>query len=199
MCPPLICTSKHEYLIKMVDDRLVVENPGGFPPFVTPENIYDMHQPRNPFIMDALFYMKFVQCAHEGTRRIRDDMRKSGLPEPIFSQKEVGNALVQVTMRNDIEHRKVFVDTDAFMVLGERLSKDLDDTERRIVNFIAANRTINVTQTSNLINRRWQYCKKVLTRLVEKGILDHMHDPLVERDANQYYALKKKFSDRVRS
>ncbi|CCJ06654.1 ATP dependent DNA helicase RecG [Methylocystis sp. SC2] len=34
--------------VKMFDDRLVVESPGGFPPFVTADNIYDMHQPRNP-------------------------------------------------------------------------------------------------------------------------------------------------------
>ena len=184
--------------VKMFDDRLVVESPGGFPPFVTPDNIYDMHQPRNPHLMDALFYMKFVQCAHEGTRRIRDDMKKSGLPEPVFAQKEVGNALVQVTLLNDINHRKVFVDSDAFKILGEKLSKSLDDNERRIVNFIAENRTINVTQASNLINRRWQYCKKVLTRLTENGILDRIHDAKVERDSSQYYTLKKRFSDRFK-
>jgi len=58
--------------VKTFEDRLVIESPGPFPPFVTPENIYDMHQPRNPQLMDALFYMDFVKCAHEGARRIRD-------------------------------------------------------------------------------------------------------------------------------
>ncbi len=158
-----------------------------------------MHQPRNPHLMDAMFYLKFVQCAHEGTRRIRDYMRKSGLPAPIFAQKELGGTLVQVTLKNDIDHRKMFVDTDAFNVLGETLAKSLDDYERRIVNFIAENRTINVTQASNLINRRWQACKKILTGLVSRGIIDHIHSNTVERDASQYYALKKKFSDRLKS
>lgn len=184
--------------VKMFDDRLVIESPGGFPPFVTPENIYDMHQPRNPHLMDAMFYLKFVQCAHEGTRRIRDYMKKSGLPEPIFAQKEIGGALVQVILKNDIDHRKVFVDTDAFNVLGEALAKSLNDAERRIVNFVAENRTINVTQTSNLIGRRWQACKKILTSLVERGMLDHVHSAKIERDSAQYYTLKKKFSDKIK-
>lgn len=185
--------------VKMFDDRLVIESPGAFPPFVTPQNIYEMHQPRNPHLMDAMFYLNFVQCAHEGTRRIRDEMKRVGLPAPVFSQKEFGHVLVQVTLRNDIEHRKVFIDSAAFEVLGEALSKSLDDNERRVVNFIAENRTINVTQTGNLINRRWQFCKKLLTKLCEKGILDHFHDKKIERDSNQYYTLKKKFSDRLKA
>lgn len=183
--------------VKMFDDKLVIESPGGFPPFVTPENIYDMHQPRNPHLMDAMYYMKFVQCAHEGTRRIRDYMEKSGLPAPVFSQKELGNVLVQVILKNDAEHRRIYVDSQAYRVLGATLSKALNENEKRIINFVAENRTINVTQTGNIINRRWQFCKKLLTGLVDRGILDHFHDPKIERDRNQYYTLKKKFSDKI--
>ena len=49
--------------VKMFDDRLVVESPGAFPAFVTPKNIYDMHNPRNPYLMEGMFYMRFVKCA----------------------------------------------------------------------------------------------------------------------------------------
>jgi ATP-dependent DNA helicase RecG len=184
--------------VKMFDNRLVIESPGGFPPFVTPQNIYDMHQPRNFWLMDALFYLKFVECAHEGTRRIRDYMKQQGLPAPLFAQQEVGSALVQVTLKNDIEHRKEFIDTDAFRILGEKLSNSLSDTERRLVNFVAENRTINVTQAVGLTAMRWHRCKTILTALVQRDILDHIHDPVIERDRSQYYVLKKKFSDRIR-
>jgi ATP-dependent DNA helicase RecG len=34
--------------VKMFDDRFEVESPGGFLPFVNPQNIYDQHEPRNP-------------------------------------------------------------------------------------------------------------------------------------------------------
>ena len=56
--------------VKMFDDRLVIESPGGFPPLVTPENIYDVHHRRNWWIMDALFFLDYVQCENEGTKRI---------------------------------------------------------------------------------------------------------------------------------
>jgi len=86
--------------IKMFDDRLVIESPGGFPPFVTPQNIYETHNPRNPCLMDALYYLKLVKCAAEGTKRIRKEMRDMDLPEPEFKQDNISNTLVRVTLRD---------------------------------------------------------------------------------------------------
>jgi ATP-dependent DNA helicase RecG len=183
--------------VKMFDDKLIIESPGGFPPLVTPQNIYDMHQPRNPHLMDAMFYMRYVQAAHEGTRRMRDTMKQMGLPEPIFLQKEMGSTLVQVLLKIDIEHRKVFVDSDAFRALGPSVANSLSEYERRIINFVVENRTINVTQASNLIGRRWHSTKKILTALAGRGILDHVHSHTAERDAFAYYTLSKRLSDRI--
>lgn len=159
--------------VKMFDDKLIIESHGGFPPFVTPENIYDMHQPRNPHLMDAMFYMRYVQAAHKGTRRMRDTMKQMGLPDPIFLQKEIGSALVQVLLKNDIEHRKVFIDSDAFRALGASIANSLNEYERRIMNFVVENRNINVTRAGDLIGRRWHFSKKILKEMVERGILNH--------------------------
>ena len=100
--------------IKMFDDRLVVESPGAFPPFVTPQNIYNSHHPRNPHLMDALFYLEFVKCHNEGTRRMRDAMQDMKLPSPQFEQKNVndGSRSVRVTLKNDRKQRKVWIDSD---------------------------------------------------------------------------------------
>lgn len=184
--------------IKMFDDRLEVESPGGFPPLVNSDNIYEMHVPRNPHLMDALFYMKYVQAANEGTRRIRDAMARLGLPAPNFRQTQANAAHVRVTLKNDIEHRKAFVDSDAFKVLGEVLSSSLNEYEKRIVNHLAERGTINVTEAARIGGKRWQAAKKVLAGLVERGILDHVHHPTIERDANAYFVLKKRFSDKLR-
>lgn len=184
--------------IKMFDDRLEVESPGGFPPMVTPDTIYDTHFPRNPHLMDALFYLRFVQCAHEGSRRIRDSMQRFGLPAPRWTQTEVNSTIVRITLKNDVEHRKEFVDTDAFLVLGEELSGTLSEPERRIVNHIAEHRSVNVTEASRIIDRRWQFTKKLLLGLAARGILDHVHSATVERDASAYFVLKKRFTDRLK-
>jgi ATP-dependent DNA helicase RecG len=184
--------------IKMFDDRLEVESPGGFPPLVTPENIYDVHVPRNPHLMDAMFYMRFVLCEHEGTRRIRDTMAGLGLPEPTFVETTSTSAFVRVTLKNDVEHRKQFIDSDAFEVLGAALSATLTPIERRIVNYIAEHGTINATEASRLTGVRWHTIKKTLSSLVDRNIVDHVHSATVERDRHAYFTLKKRFVDRLR-
>lgn len=186
-------------VIKMFDDRLEVESPGGFPPLVTPETIYDMHVPRNPHLMDAMFYLRFVLCTHEGTRRIRDSMSRLGLPAPIFAETTSTAAHVRVMLKNDEEHRRQFVDSDAFQVIGETLAATLNEYERRIVNYVAEHSTINVTEAARLSGKRWQAAKKTLSSLTDRNILDHVHSKTVERDANAYFVLKKRFSDRLRT
>jgi ATP-dependent DNA helicase RecG len=185
-------------VIKMFDDRLEVESPGGFPALVNPSNIYEMHVPRNPHLMDAMFYLRFVLCAHEGTRRIRDSMTRLGLPDPVFTEITSTSAMVRVVLKNDVEHRKQFVDSDAFHVLGETLSNTLNEYERRIVNYVAEHNAINVTEAARLGGKRWQAAKKTLIGLTERQILDHVHSNTVERDANAYFVLKKRFTDRLR-
>ena len=175
--------------VKMFDDRLVVESPGGFPGLVTPENIYDMHHPRNPRLMDAMFYLQFVRCAHEGTRRIRDSMAQLNLPAPEFAQKEIAHALVQVTLRNNIKQRKVWIDSDASAIVGETLSKILSDDERRVINFLAENDTINVSQVQRLTKRSWTYSKKLLEKLRKMGLVHHQKRTDLDRDPKALYRL----------
>ena len=113
--------------IRMFDDRLEIESPGGFPPLVTPQNIYEIHHRRNYFLMDALFYLDLVKGENEGTRRIRDEMKAMSLPEPDFSSKnaELGNAMVRVTLLNDSERRNLligggFIDQKRVVHLAEK-------------------------------------------------------------------------------
>lgn len=76
---------------------MVVESPGAFLPPTTADTVFDAHNPRNPNIMWALYYFDFVQCAFEGTRRMRNEMRAANLPDPIFVQKTSGTFQVSVT------------------------------------------------------------------------------------------------------
>lgn len=178
--------------VKMFDDRLMIESPGGFPPFVTPENIYESHHPRNPQLMNALQFLDFVKCANEGTRRMRDSMLSSNLPQPDFSQRESehpGHTLVRVTLRNNIKQRRVWVDSDASSMIGEAKAKELTQEEHRAVNFVAEHQSINVSQLHQLIGRRWPYSKKLLMKLVRMGIFKHVHKRGKGRDPNAHFIL----------
>ncbi len=177
--------------VKMFDNRLVIESPGGFPPFVTPENIYDTHRPRNPYLMEAMRHLDFVKCAHEGTRRMRAVMSKMSLPDPEFQEKESGSFRVRVTLRNNVHQRKAWVDVDVTEVIGTLLAQQLDENEKRFVNFIAEHGELNVTEAGRLSRLSWATAKKILMKLVERGILRHDRRRDIDRDPHARFRLNK--------
>jgi ATP-dependent DNA helicase RecG len=176
--------------VKMFDDKLVIESPGPFPPFVTPSNIYTTHHPRNPFLMDAMYYLKFVKCANEGTRRIKEEMLGMELPEPEFKQDDKDSAVVRVTLRNNIKQRKVWIDADVAEVLGAQIANSLSEKEKRCINFIAENGQISVSDVQRLTHMSWPASRKILGKLVEQGILEHKHRNDVSRDPKARFKLR---------
>lgn len=119
--------------VKMFDSKLIVESPGGFPGFVSPENIYSLTCPRNPHLMEAMYFLEFVKCANEGTRRMKELMERGGLPQPEFEQKQVQNVSVSVTLRNNVKLRTAWVDKDASDLVGKSLWTGLTEHEKRAI------------------------------------------------------------------
>jgi ATP-dependent DNA helicase RecG len=182
--------------VKMFDDRLVVESPGAFPPFVTPDNIYNSQHPRNPNLMKAMFYLDFVKCHNEGTRRMRDAMQGRRLPLPKFEQKEVaaGYISVRVTLQNNRKQRKVWIDSDVTKFVPEHLAKDLSQEETRILNRIVEHGSINVNECHRLLPhiKTWHSVKKLLMRMTDKGLLVHKHRNDIERDPDACFVLPER-------
>jgi len=179
--------------VKMFDDRLVVESPGPFPPLVTPENIYDTHQPRNPKLMDAMFYLKFVKCAHEGTRRIRDTMAEMQLPKPEFRLSEIGHSIVRVTLRNNIKQRRTWIDQDVSQVVSEALAAGLNENERLVLNWLAVNQKVSVSDANKLLPLSWPSAKQLLLGLAKKRVLQYVRFKPFEhnvRDPNAFFRLR---------
>ena len=183
--------------IEMFYDRLVIESPGAFPPFVTPENIYDTQHARNPKLMDAMLYLGFVKFANEGTKRIRDEMLAVNLPTPLFQQKEVaGGYSVRVTLRNNYKHREPWIDSDVSTILGDAISKTLSPEESRAINFIKQHGKINVSQLHDLVPstvKTWHTCRKILIGLTEKGILEYRHRTDIPKDPKAHFVMAALF------
>jgi ATP-dependent DNA helicase RecG len=113
------------------------------------------------------------------------------LPKPEFSQKEVASEFdsVRVTLRNNIKLRKVWVDSEADNRLG-KIARELNPMQLRIVNYVAEHGSINVTQAQKLFaGKRWHTVKRVLTAMVDKEILLHVHSDKVARDSHAVYRL----------
>jgi len=157
--------------VKMFDDRIEIESPGGFPPFVTPENIYTTHHPRNPILFDAMQLLGYVRGAREGTRRMRDLMIQNELPLPEFVQKSGSSHSVMVRLKNDYKQRKAWLDSDAVAVVGETLFSQLTQDEKRAINFVSERGSISVSDLQRLTQGTWPSAKKTLEILKQRGIL----------------------------
>lgn len=175
--------------VKMFDNRLVVESPGGFQPPTTAETVYDSHNPRNPHLMTALFYLDFVKCAHEGARRMRDTMEQASLPTPIWEQKDLSGHLVRVTLRNNVEHHKEFIDADVEVPISTEVYRSLSEREKTLINAIADGRTINVTDASKLLGVNWRTAKKTLESLECKEICKAVGNKGKQRNPRSGYKL----------
>ena len=177
--------------VKMFADRLEVESPGPFPAFVNAENIYEVqHTPRNPFLMEGMFYMKFVKCAREGTRRMKAVMLEHELPIPEFRQESAGRSAVKVTLRNKTKQRRVWVDSDVAMQVGAQIAQTLEPNEKRCLNWCAEFGKISVSDAVRLIGGDWGTMKKLLERLVNRGILERVHRKDIARDPKAHYVLR---------
>jgi ATP-dependent DNA helicase RecG len=177
--------------IRMFDNRLEVESPGGFIPPVTAETIYDYHTPRNPLMMDGLRYLKFVRCANEGTRRMRSLMRDLGLPDPMFRESRGPIAQVMVTLNNDIEHRRVWVDRGLDGLVGEQLAKALTQEEKRVLNYLAENGRMTVSDTFRVTTvKTWHTARKIMDGLLNKGLIREVREPKI-RDPKAHFVLAR--------
>jgi len=176
--------------VKMFNDRLVVESPGGFMPNVSAENIYAVPPtPRNPSIYYAMWHFGDVRCNNEGAKRIRDSMAEFRLPMPEFDEREKSHFLVRLTLKNDIEHRKLWSDADSARVLGQAVFEQLADEERSVVNFVIEFDKINVSDTQRLTKFSWPRCRQLLGGLEEKKILSRVRRDDGRHDPKAHYVL----------
>lgn len=176
--------------VKMFDDQFVVESPGGFLPPTTAETVYRFHNPRNSKLMGALFYLDFVKCAYEGTRRMRDEMLESELPAPEFSQKDLDLCQVHVRLRNDVESMRAFAQEDVAASIGVAIFESLSKEEKVILNVIHVKEKLSVNDVVRVIGKDWRKCKQILEGLRNKGILDLKSRSGKERESSKRYVLK---------
>ena len=70
--------------VRVFDDRVEIENPGGLPAGVTMQSLGKSSVRRNPIIADLFHRMGKVERMGSGIDRMRDFMRHAELKEPVF-------------------------------------------------------------------------------------------------------------------
>jgi ATP-dependent DNA helicase RecG len=71
--------------VRMFDDRLEVESPGGLPGIVTVENIRRRHFSRNPYIVSVLKTWRYIEELGFGVDRVFREMESAGAPPPLIT------------------------------------------------------------------------------------------------------------------
>ncbi|KQU99779.1 hypothetical protein ASD12_18600 [Mesorhizobium sp. Root102] len=175
--------------VKMFEDRMVIESPGAFMPPTTAATVYESHNPRNPNLMWAMFYFNRVQCAYEGTRRMREEMRHANLPDPIFDQMQIGTFKIIVTLKNNVEHRKFYIRSEAAHAINPEIYETLTESEKLIVNYLADQKKVTVKDAGLVIGRDWRGASAVLTSLESKGVVERTAGKY--RSRHRYYYLKR--------
>lgn len=172
--------------VRIFDDHITVESPGGFPPPTTARTVYDTHNPRNPFLMEALFYLDFVKCAHEGARRIRDLMSESGLPAPEYSEVDLDGYLVRLTLRKGNRARGSVQPPDS---VGGKVT---NEKEEHLIAHIGTTASVSVSEAERLLQVGWRTAKKILDGLVEKEILERRSKSDKPKDPTARYFRRTK-------
>lgn len=175
--------------VRLFDNRLEIESPGGFMPQITAENIVGTHRPRNLFLMLALREYGEVRCISEGTRRMVAEMENAHLPPPEFRQERAGSLSVMCTLRNNVTDRSNSLDSEAYKRLGEAVAFGLTPEEKKIVNFVIQHGKMNVSDGLRIMRTtRWHTAKNLIGGLVERGVLDR-HGAGKVRNSHSFYSL----------
>lgn len=170
--------------VKLFEDRLEIENPGSFMPSISPDNF--VHKPRNPFLMFVLREYGEVRCISEGTKRIKREVQNARLPQTQWVDTQRS---VRATLFNDVASRTNTLDSEAYKILGEAVAFSLDPEERKIVNYLAENKRINVSQALRILSTTdWHTAKNRLERLTQRQVLEFVTTK--QRDPNAHYVIR---------
>jgi Fic family protein len=74
--------------------------------------------------------------------------------------------------------------------VGAKIFGRLSSEEKLIVNYLAEFEKISVSQTQRLTGFSWPAARTALGRLVEIGILDHIHKKGAKSDPGARFVLK---------
>lgn len=133
-----------------------------------------------------LVEMGYVRELNEGVNRIYRSMEKSMLSEPKYSDR---NDTVTLTLINKIaKHEKSIPD-----VILDRIQenwKNLNDTERRIVNHLLNNFITTVPKLMERMEISETAIRSNLTQLIELEIVERQSEKIRDKDA--IYRFKKR-------
>lgn len=156
--------SNAEIQISIYDDRIEVWNPGELLPPLTPKDLKHKHKsiPRNKFLADKLFLIKYIEEWGRGTNRVIEEMKQHGLSEPEFRNLTGGFEVTLIGPGKSFEEQ---IDKEKLHIL------DINERQRKAIEYIKQNRFITGSIYQKISHLGKVYSVKELNDMVSKGII----------------------------
>ena len=153
--------------VKHYPDKIVIENPGGFPEGITEHNIITHPSvPRNKLIAETLQRLKYVQRTGQGVDIIFRDMVSSGKPYPEYRAYNDAVSLSIYSAIDDVEFVK-------FVAREQNLrQRNFSLSELMILRYLTDNRRISLAIATDLIQGTRDMAQKSLNSLIRDGLIE---------------------------
>lgn len=155
--------------VSLYDDRMEIFSPGKLPNIITIENMRYTRYSRNPRIARILTEFGYVRELNEGVKRIYDDMQKSFLHEPIFT--EPNQASVLLTLKNSIISRKLRKEDH---IVEEFDPTILPEKQLLVYGVISHQPGLNANQIANLLMIKKSSVENSIKSLRKKHIIEYV-------------------------
>lgn len=169
--------------VEIYANRIEVISPGGLPSGLKPAELGRKSVRRNPLVADLLHRIEFIEKAGTGIRRIRDEAREQGCPEPEFEF----DRFATVTFRPNPEVRP---DAEGYRVAEQDTPQDTpqDAGVARLLEVISGVMNRNQIQRALGLKDTKHVRKTYLLPALQAGLIE-MTIPDKPSSKNQCYRL----------
>ena len=154
--------------MKVYDDCIMLWNDGKLPEGIDQEKLFAEHasQPRNRNIANAFYKAGFIETWGRGINKIRQGLKKMGLPEPKI-ENHVSGTLITI-------YRNVGVNgIDDTNNVGNMSETNLTERQRFILSSIKKNPLITGKEMSETLSVTQRTVERDLAAMQKAGIIRH--------------------------
>ena len=179
--------------VEIYTDRIEVVSPGGLPRGLALSDLGSKSVRRNALIADLLHRISFIEKAGTGIRRIRNEVRAQGCPEPEFDV----NGFFTVTFRPNPMVREEVERLSGEQVTPKETPKEILEKPKRVtkevqlLQAISSEMTRKDLQIALGLKDAEHFRKTYLLPAIQAGLIE-MTFPDNPRHRNQRYRLTKK-------
>lgn len=153
--------------VKHYPDRIMIENPGGFPEGITEKNIITHpSRPRNKLIAETLQRLKYVQRTGQGVDIIYKEMVSMGKPYPEYHEYNDAVTLIIESSVEDLSFVKFIVKEQD---VQQRM---LSLAEMMVLRYLSEHKRAMLSEVQELIQTSDGEARKYCRELIKMGLIE---------------------------